>query len=336
MKPIFALVTATVYGLFVHALFGFFGNIMQVMSLSLIALAPMVIGYLTVALSKPEYVQGNTAAFFLPWLTCLALLIITIALSMEGAICWIMIFPFFAVAAGLGGIIAYQVRKRKRRQEQQTDEDILDDNMDDWRNPGTLSTSVLALLPLMFGYVESDRTMHSKSMVIREEMEINAPAARVWTALSRVPHIQKEDSEARLSNGLGMPRHLRTEVDTLCVGGHRTAVFEGGLVFEEVIVACEPERLLRVQIHVDPSKVPPTVLDEHIVIGGKHLDVQEDTYRITPLPGGGCRLEVEGRMSIATPFNWYAGIWADFLVSDILHATLTLVKKRAERSIGSD
>jgi Polyketide cyclase / dehydrase and lipid transport len=332
MKPILAIVTASVYGLFMHFLFGFFGEFMQIMSISLIALVPLVIGYLTIALSGPDAVKSNVAAFFRPWLTCLALLVITIILSMEGTICWIMIFPFFATAAGIGGIIAYQVRLKRTKKERNTDEDILDD-LDDWRNTGTLKTSLLALLPLVLGLIESDRSLSTQAFLIQKSVTIDAPSAAVWKQLARVPDIGRDESEAWINQALGMPRHLRTEVDSLRVGGMRTAIFEGGLVFEETITACVPERLLTVRIHVDPSKVPPTVLDEHIVIGGKHLDVQEDSYLLTPLPDGRCKVELSGRFSISTPFNWYAGIWAHYLVSDILESALAVVKKRAEKTV---
>jgi hypothetical protein len=52
-----------------------------------------------------------------------------------------------------------------------------------------------------------------------------------------------------------------------CLGGHRTAMFERGLVFEEIITVYEPQRRMEQDIHTDPAKIPPTVPGEHVMVG---------------------------------------------------------------------
>src|SRR6478752_9596927 len=100
MKSILAITIASIYGLSIRLMFGFFGDYMGIMSITFLVLVPIVVGFLTIRLTPNRAKLTSISAFFRPWLTSLAILVLTMALSMEGAICWIMIFPLFAVLAG--------------------------------------------------------------------------------------------------------------------------------------------------------------------------------------------------------------------------------------------
>ena len=60
---------------------------------------------------------------------------------------------------------------------------------------------------------------------------------------------------------------------------------QAGLYFNETISNFETEKLLVLDIKTDPKNIPPTVMDEHILIGGKpvsytHLDVYKRQEQI--------------------------------------------------------
>ena len=95
MKTLLAISLATIYGLTLRVLFGILDPLMGIMSLSFLVLVPAIIGFLTIALLPKERTRTVTSAFFLPWLTSLAILLITILTNMEGTICWLMIFSGF-------------------------------------------------------------------------------------------------------------------------------------------------------------------------------------------------------------------------------------------------
>jgi hypothetical protein len=324
MKPIFAITFATVYGLAIRYLFGFFGDIMGIMSITFLILSPFIIGFLTVIFLPKTKARRKSSAFFLPWLTSLVILIITIMLNIEGSICWIMIYPIFAVLAGFGGLIAFGIRKKKY--------DIEDiENYDEWTKPDTLQVSIVLLFPIIFGLLEGERSLSKEEMIVTKEIIIHAPPSKIWKAISSINEISKFESHTSLSGILGFPRHLRTTLDTLAVGGKRIAYYEKGLYFNETISKYEKEKLLVLDIKTDPLNIPPTVMDEHIVIGGKHIDILQDVYKLEEMPDGSCRLSLSSRFFINTPFNWYAGIWANYLMSDILHEELYLIKTRATK-----
>lgn len=326
MKTLLAICFASFYGLAIRYLFLFFDNFTEVISLSLVFVAPFAIGYVTVALSGLEKVENGLAAFFRPWVVTALLLILTIMLSVEGAICWIIIYPFFSVAAGIGGLIAYYMMRYRKEQVQNEDNP---DILDDFDRPGRLKMSPFLLLPFVLGLIEGDRLQSPAGHEVRSEITIDAPVERVWEALVAVDTIPAEDDRSLFREVLGLPRHLRTEVDTLAPGGRRTAYYERGLYFEETIAECIPQRLLRIRIKSNPGSIPPNVLDEHVVIGGKHFKALEDSYRLTSLPGGRCRLQLSGRVEINTPFNWYAKLWAGWLMADAFENLLQVIEKRA-------
>ena len=326
MKTLLAFTLASLYGLLLRFFFAFYSDITAVLSISLVFIAPAAIGYLTVALSGLERVPNGWTAFFRPWLTSLVLLFLTIALSLEGAICWIMIYPLFSIVAGFGGLIAYFVmREKEKRTKSNSPEDILDD----FDRNNTLKSSVLLLLPMLFGVIEQDRLLSPTSYTISCETVIPASKSAVWAVLTTVEDIQQTEDHSFFTAFLGLPRHLRTELDTLAIGGKRTAYYERGLYFEETISEIKSEALMTVAIKADPGSIPPTVLDEHIVIGGRHFKALEDTYQLTELPDGRCHLKLSGRIVINTPFNWYAGLWAKWVLSDLFQNLLDIIKARS-------
>jgi hypothetical protein len=327
MKSLFAITFASVYGLIIRGVFGMFAGMMEVMGLTFLCLTPLVIGFLTVFLWPKEKVKNKGAAFGLPWISSLAILLITMLLNVEGAICWIMIFPVFGIAAGLGGMIAYWAKNREEKKEEITD--VLDDN--DWMRPTNLKVSVLMLLPMLIGVVEGERMSSSQYSLLKESVTIDASPLQVWSIITSISIVNHAEKSTHFTDAMGFPKHLRTTLDSCVVGGKRMAYYEKGLYFEETITEVIPFEKLVLDIDVDPTKIPPTVLDEHIVIGGKHVDVIEDIYTLKENPDGTTLLTLSNQYVINTPFNWYAGIWAKYLMKDLLKGELNMMKLRSER-----
>jgi hypothetical protein len=231
-----------------------------------------------------------------------------------------MIYPLFAVLAGLGGLFANKFRKKKV--------EVTDpENYDYWTKPDKMAASLLLLAPVILGALEGERSLTRKDISIRKEIIIAAKPSFIWKALANINHIQATEKHLSFSSMLGFPRHVKTTLDTLAVGGKRMAYYEKGLYFDETISSFN-NHLLVLDIKTDPTKIPPAVMDEHILIGGKHVDILQDVYELEDLHNGTCRLSLSSHFFINTPFNWYAAIWANWLMSDILSEELNLVKAR--------
>jgi hypothetical protein len=313
MKLLISVFFASFYGLTIRLLFDFFDGSLGIMSLSFFFLVPFLLGYLTLSLLPYKESHTATGAFFKPILPCLVILVVTMSFNIEGSICWIMAFPIIAVFAGLGGVIAFNRKKRRAMAKE-----LWDFEKDEWHKPGSLKISLLFLIPLLAGLIEGDTTASSKTLTIEKKIALKAAPGAVWNALIENNRPHTETRRNTLSGILGFPHHLSTTLNTPSVGGCRVATYEKGLEFVETIKKIEPGRLLILEITTDPSKISKAIMDEHIVIGGDHIKMQEDEYRLEPLPDGGTRLTLSSRFCINTPFNWYAGIWARLLMSDIL------------------
>ena len=112
MKTLLAFSLATVYGLSIRLLYGVFDDFLQVMSITFLCLVPVLIGFVTVFFVRKQ-VKRYGAAFFLPWLTSLVLLLITMLFNIEGFICWLMVFPLFAILASVGGCAMFYFIQKK-------------------------------------------------------------------------------------------------------------------------------------------------------------------------------------------------------------------------------
>lgn len=321
MKTVFAVCFATIYGITLRIVYGFLGEMLQIMSMGFLLLSPVIIGFLTVYFWPKKYYLNTVRAFFIPWLTSLVILVITIAVSLEGTICWMMIFPFFAVASGIGGLVARRFRKSTP-----------EENVEfDFEKNETLKVSIILFMPLLAGFIEGDRTTSRQDLNISRSIVINAPVSRVWHELTNINDVSAKEKKYSLSTFMGFPKHISTTLDSLRIGGKRKAVYERGLYFDETIAGYEKEKRLVLDIKTDPTNIPPTVMDEHIIIGGKHVDILQDTYVLEKLSENSCRITLSSHFYINTPINWYAGIWAKYMMKDILQSEINLIKERATK-----
>ncbi|WP_205703386.1 MULTISPECIES: hypothetical protein [Hymenobacter] len=320
MKSLLAIALAAVYGLLTRLLFGSANGLLEIMSVTFLFLVPVLIGFLTIILTPAAKTTSATAAFFRPWLTSLVLLLGTILFKIEGTICWVMIFPIFATCAGIGGLLAFALRKARTDGPNSAD-------APGWQKPTGMKVSLLVVVPLALGLLEGENALVRQQLVIQRAVTLPAPPAEVWQALIASKVVRPPQSPTSLSTLLGFPKHVRTTLNTAGVGGKRTAYYEKGLSFEETITQYQPARLLVLRVDANPAAIPAAVMDEHILIGGKHLDILEDVYALQALPAGGTRLTLSSRFTINTPFNWYARLWAHYLMADILQGELDLLQQ---------
>lgn len=323
MKLFIAVLFASLYGLSMRLAFGFLGNIMPIMSITFLLLLPMLIGFLTVLLLPRQKVKSNAAAFFLPWLTCLVILFITMLFSIEGMICWIMVFPLFVILAGIGGVLAFSFKQRNTKDNQS-------DSTQDSNGGNTLSASVVIIIPLIMGLIEGDRTTIPREIIAQKQIQIHASPQEVWQQILRIDTIRQDEHQHKISALIGFPHHVHTTLDSAAVGGVRMAYYERGLYFKETITQYEPGKFMRLAVKTDPYNIPPAVMDEHILIGGKHLDILEDTYQLESAQDGTTRLTLSSKYMINTPLNWYVSMWSSMLMDDVLGNELAIIKHRAE------
>ncbi|OQP61950.1 hypothetical protein A3860_30110 [Niastella vici] len=284
-----------------------------VMSISFIFFLPFVAGALTVYFSSVKKVQSKAYCLFAPWLPILAFFVLTLFFSLEGLACWIMILPIFLVTSSFGGLYGGYLKNRKAKR------------------TGQLNISFLLLLPLMTSPIESMIKFIPGQYKAYTYIDIHSNANKIWSNVTRVKEIKKEQDKGYLTRSLGFPRPIKAELDYEGVGASREAIFSGGLVFHEKVISYAHQQKMNFSITADPHEIPSTTMDKHVVIGGDYFDVLDGTYELQQLNETTYRLHLYSHFKLTTSFNFYASWWAGLIMKDIQNNILQVIKYRAER-----
>ena len=302
----------TLYAVVLRIIFGIddWNELFSVMTLTFLFLLPTIVGALTVYLSDTEKAKKISFRVLAPWIPIFFFLLITLVSALEGWACWLMILPIFLIAASIGGVIGGYLKSRKRNDE--------------------MHISVLMLLPLLAGPLESTIDRIPGTYKACTYIDIDAPAEKIWDHVTRVEEIELEQDKGYLTRLLGFPRPIKAELNFEGVGAYREAIFTNGLVFHETVTEYKDNEKMVFSIKAYPHEIPSTTLDEHVVIGGDYFDVLNGTYELEALPNGLNRLHLYSHFKMNTTFNFYAGWWGKWIMKDIQNNILQVEKKRAE------
>ena len=303
----------TGYAIILRLFFGVstWEDLFSVMSVSFLFCLPTIVGVLTVYFSTIEKVKNRAYRIFTPWIPILIFLVITLAFAMEGWACWLMVLPLFLIAASIGGLIGGYFKMKKQST--------------------NVYISVLAMLPLMMAPVEAMVGTIPGTYEAYTFIDINAPADKIWSNVTRVKEIKEEQDNGWLTRTLGFPRPVKAELNFEGVGAYREAIFTNGLVFHETVSEYIDQKKMVFSIKAYPHEIPSTAMDEHVVIGGNYFDVLNGTYELEKLNETTHRLHLYSNFKLTTTFNFYASWWAKWIMKDIQNNILQVEKQRAEK-----
>jgi hypothetical protein len=281
------------------------------MTLGFLILVPMAMGYLAVG----QYLRRTPGRpdwrdwFFLPWLSVLITMAVSVAVKWEGVICLIFAAPIMLISSAVGGLLAKVLAKRYVRSV-----------------PGQFGAYAMPLLVIL---VEAHIAAPVQIRTVKTDMLIHAPAAVVWDNIRSVRAIDSSELPDSWITRIGFPKPAEATLSHDGVGGVRRASFTGGLIFTETINRWEPKSDLRFSIHANTDSVPPTTLDEHVTVGGAFFDVLDGEYRLEGRPDG-ILLHLISRERLSTHLNPYAGVWTDAVMRSIQSQILVVIRKRCE------
>jgi hypothetical protein len=282
------------------------------MTIGFLAIVPLCMGYVAV----DHYLRKKTAESvdwqdwaFLPAVSVLITMAVSLIVRWEGYICLIFAAPIMFVFSAIGGAIARIVWGKFKH-----------------RAPGTLSAFALPLLIIL---VEAHVPSALQVRPVETEILIHAPASVVWNNIKSVRQIDPSELPQSWVTRLGFPKPVAATLSHEGIGGVREASFTGGLVFTETVNRWEPGSDLRFSIHANTDSLPKSTLDEHVTVGGAFFDVLDGEYRLEPRPDG-TLLRLTSHERLSTHFNPYAGVWTDAVMRSIQNQILQVVRKRCE------
>lgn len=283
-----------------------------VVSLSFVISMPFACGALSVAIGRrcgsDNWVKQ---AVYIPVGSLLLGLLICIVTRLEAIICVVMALPLLVVASAIGSLIAHLLLPRN--------------------NPKPKFYScVILCLPFLSAYGEGMLTWPTETKSITNTITIQAPAERVWPEITSVRAIDPATLRNSWIYQIGFPRPIAAELDRPGVGGIRTATFERGVSFFEVITDWQENRRLAFSIHADPDFIPHTAFDQHIIVGGRFYDVLDGIYEIEPVSANSCKLHLTSHHRLGTRFNAYASWWSVRIMDQIQGTIMEVIRTRAE------
>ncbi|RCH55760.1 hypothetical protein DJ568_06335 [Mucilaginibacter hurinus] len=300
------------FALIIHFIFdGDFSEFLKIMSLSFIFFVPFGIGLLTVYFSSIKNINTPGYRFTAPWVSVLLFLLITLCFSIEGWACWLMVLPVFFIASSIGGYVGAKLKIKTKK--------------------GKTYLSALVMLPFLISPIENYTGAHPSIYKAYTFIDIDAEKDDIWSNVTRVKTIAPKQDNGWLTSSLGFPRPIRAELNYNGVGGYRKAIFDKGLIFHEAVTDYTEGRSMSFTITANPHEIPSTAMDEHVVIGGKYFDVMDGTYELDQLNRKKYRLHLYSHFKLSTTFNFYASIWANWIMKDIQNNILQVIKQRAEQ-----
>ena len=289
-----------------------FRDFFSVLSMSFIFLIPFGAGALTVYLSSIEKATSTVYRIFLPWIPILIFFVLTLLIAFEGWACWLIALPIFLISASIGGYLGGYLKVRKSKK------------------TGQINISLFILIPFVLSPIERMIKVIPGQYKAYTSIDVHSSADKIWSNITSVREIKKEQDKGHLTRFLGFPRPIKAELDYEGVGAYREAIFSGGLVFHEKVMSYEHKKKMNFSITADPHEIPSTTMDEHIVIGGDYFDVLDGTYELQPLNDSTYRIHLYSHFKLSTTFNFYASWWAGWIMKDIQNNILQVIKQRAE------
>lgn len=288
-----------------------FADLFAVMSFGFVFILPVVMGAMTVYFASESKRKSWLFAIFMPWVTMTLSLLISCLVGWEGTICLIMAAGVFLPLSSVGGVITKIVL-----------------NSIEISRKSQLAFGVLLLAPVLSPWIENHFAVPVDHVRAYTSIEIDSPADVVWQNIIRVKPINEPISGFFYK--MGFPKPIEATLSHEGVGGVRQASFENNLLFVETVTEWQDKKLLSFAIDVDPNHTPPTTLDSHVTVGGRYFDVLQGTYELEALSDNRTRLNLWSDFRVSTRFNFYASLWAEYLMTDIQQSILTVIKKRCE------
>jgi hypothetical protein len=279
-------------------------------SISYIFVLPLVLGAFPVLFSTKQQLRSYLAILLLPWICVLSAFYLAMLQGFEGLICLVIIVGPFLILGSLGAFIFRLIRLKNE-------------------NNKTPLYCVF-LLPFLLLAIETHFKATDQFNTVSSTIAVNADQAKIWENIKNVKNIQPSEIGRHFIHMMGIPKPLDGRLNKDGVGGVRSITWEKGIKFREIIDQWNEGSGFSSAIKVDPKSIPPTTLDEHVMIGGKYFDVIKGGYRIVPLNAKQNIIELTCTYRITSNLNFYGKWWADFILNDFNNMILEVIKNRCE------
>lgn len=279
-------------------------------SVAYIFALPIILGAIPVLFSTKEQLRSYKIYLLLPWGIVMTFFFLAFISGFEGMLCLIVIVAPFLLLGTLGAFL-FRIIKLKSE-----------------GNGTKLYASLF--IPLFVLAIETNFQATDQFHSVKTTIEINADKATVWHNVKNVRNIRPTEITTHFVHLIGVPKPLNGQIEVEGIGGIRNITWEKGIKFQEIIKSWDSGNYFSYDIKIDPESIPPTTLDEHVMIGGKYFDVVEGSYKIDSISASKTLVTLICKYRVTTSLNLYSKLWADYLLDDFNEMILEVIKKRSE------
>lgn len=198
---------------------------------------------------------------------------------------------------------------------------------------GRLYSASFLLLPVMMLIMDATFVPTVENRAVLRDIIIDAPNETVWDNLHEIPSITRDDGRWNITQDiLKIPRPVAASTSPARQNDVRTNSWARGIRFEEhITLSAQAERLHWHFVFPDDSIKHKT--DRHLDPDSDYFTIETGGFDLEALPHGRTRLTLRTQYKIATPVNWYGGLWGELLLGDIQNNVLSIIKTRSEGSL---
>lgn len=271
---------------------------------------PVATGAITISLAEEKQRRSFWYYIYAPWGAILLIELGSAITLFEGSICILLATPLFMALGSFGGVLmgvllrVFQARR-------------------------TSSMHSFAVLPILLAI--SDPTSPSPDIVQHTEKTIfiSSTPERVWQIINNASDIRPDEIKNSVVYLIGVPKPKSGITTFHSDQTIRESKWDRGVSFQEIITDWENARYIKWRYAFTKDSFPKGSMDEHVVLGGKHFDLDSTEYTLTPVHGG-TSLKISINYKINTCFNWYSGSLGKFLLEDFSSTILEFYKSRSE------
>lgn len=265
--------------------------------------------------ADPHRVRSLRFHMAIPWLSAVGMIVVSIFVLREGAVCILMLSPLWILSGTVGSYLVWKLRPRR---------------LDHPAAADTFAAYGILVLPVIAFVLEPMMPVPVDRRSVVSEVIIDAPADAIWPlmkGMGRVPH--DAGSWNVTQDIVGVPRPHSARLEGSGIGARRHARWDRGVVFDELVTEWQPGRAIGWQFDFAAS-AGWEITDPHLHPDGHYMRIESGGYTLVPLADGRHRLSLHTTYSAQTHFNAYAALWGRLFLGDIQHNVLAVIRQRAE------
>lgn len=316
-KKYLGVVLGTVYALVFRILGGMelLEGAFTIYSITFVWIVPLCVAIIPIIVARDEMRNSMGKQFFYPVLSGLLFAVIALSTRLEDVLCILILGAPFVLGAGAVGLVIGI---------------ILDRSDADKINKDKKLYSLVLLIPLFLNPLESLLPSPKKEYEVKKEILIHASKEKIWNNVIEVPEIKEEEYENSFFNYIGVPRPVRSKLETIDGNEYRVGYFSDDLKLVETISEIDSLKHVEFTIQMDKSQLRDLPMDKHI-LQSEFFTFNTIAYTLTPTANDSVLLTLTCSYKIESKMNGYANLWAEEVIADFETNLLKALKKKLER-----